>query len=1398
MRTHLCAALLLVAGVVAAADSVQVIALTPTANEQNLVPASVLFTRDGSGVPLTVYYRITGSARSSQHGGSVAQVKLLTSGDGYLDPAQPLVFSGGAPVSPPTATADGQGGYVDTVTMTAGGSGYTSPPNITIHGGGSGATASATLSGYVTGVTVSAGGSGYNPGDPVQLTGGGGSGATAVVASTGVGGSITGITVTGGTNYTSAPTVGFSGGAGAAGAATIDFLVDQIEVQSGGQGYASATVSIDDGGGSGASATANLLGSPVDGVTLGSSGYGYALPVVTLSGNAVARPVITDGMITGLAIENAGSGYGAPPSVTISAPSAGIQAAATATIDANGRVNGFIITNQGTGYGPTATAASPGPDATFAVVLAGADYTAPAGSSIESATGDLVGSITFASNEVAKSLALVPLRNGVGGARAAVVQIDASAIGDYITNQNSSASVSIADADVQATLSVPRPIAYPTPPSLPSATLPLEVQGRGEWLIQLNDATLFRSVAVELAGDSAVGPSALLGSEYWLGYNSKTIEATASDYVTVVPLNPSTSPQPSPPGPGATTIPVSSAWPVDSIVMFENPTDALNGIYTVTATSGRTATNNPTITITPALKRIQTSYGTTRVRLLATRMFPSTTGSGDGNRYTIYGAISNLRYFAFPVSPEAKLQARRSVNLTLLQSDDYRTLSPTSGTVTLADDTLTVGVRLLSNAAKPSTNGVFEVVFTNPFPSAVSVPYAVLSGTSAVLGSDYTISGIDAATGLGSILVPSGASVAQIVVQPLSNADLSTESMTLQLLSSPDYLLAPSGNSAVNPSASMSIAPAPRTTLNVPVYLAISSVTVAEGAGTATLTIRLSDAAGVPLVGDSLAAGAAVGFTGTGSATAVSDYTAPASNSLAMAAGSSSVTIVLPIVDDRLVENDETISINLQPGAGYQLSAIATGTVTIQDNEPSMTVSAPATGPVEAGAAVSFTITSSRAVEVATTVGLSLGGTATSGTDYADLPVSVTIPIGQSSTTVAVAASADLVSDPGETVVLTLLDDVASPATYKLGATTAATLTISEPPVTTVAIVSLLATDASATQGATADTGTIRVSANRVGSAVNTAVTVTVLVGGTAVPGTSYTALPSNVVLAELITTVATPAGAGFLTAQVVGGGTADLPAGCVLRLGSGATTVTVSTAVTVDETGVVIPLSAPLAAIVPIGTSIGVCTGVLTVTPISSAVNFSGQTVVATASATSGANWAAAAAPADTATVTIGSAYPLITIAAGSTAPVEGGAAGAFTLISNQIVAVATTVTYAVSGTATSGTDFTALTGTATIPVGSNTVSVPLAALADAVADPGETVILTLQADPAATTTYHVGATTTATLTISETATSGTTPKTDTGSGAGAGGGCGAGGATALLLAGLALLGLRRRRAYA
>ncbi len=106
----------------------------------------------------------------------------------------------------------------------------------------------------------------------------------------------------------------------------------------------------------------------------------------------------------------------------------------------------------------------------------------------------------------------------------------------------------------------------------------------------------------------------------------------------------------------------------------------------------------------------------------------------------------------------------------------------------------------------------------------------------------------------------------------------------------------------------------------------------------------------------------------------------------------------------------------------------------------------------------------------------------------------------------------------------------------------------------------------------------------------------------------------------------------------------------------------------------------------------------------------------------------------------------PVATITAPDARAAEtGGNPGHFVIALNQIAPADLTVDYIVTGTATSGTDYTALSGTATIPAGGSSVTVNVAPKADDRRETSETVIVTLEASPS----YSLGSPSTASVAI-------------------------------------------------
>ncbi len=117
-----------------------------------------------------------------------------------------------------------------------------------------------------------------------------------------------------------------------------------------------------------------------------------------------------------------------------------------------------------------------------------------------------------------------------------------------------------------------------------------------------------------------------------------------------------------------------------------------------------------------------------------------------------------------------------------------------------------------------------------------------------------------------------------------------------------------------------------------------------------------------------------------------------------------------------------------------------------------------------------------------------------------------------------------------------------------------------------------------------------------------------------------------------------------------------------------------------------------------------------------------------------------AAAATAAAATVTVS--------ATDATAAEAGLDPGTFTITRTGLTTSALIVNYTMSGTATNGTDYAAVSGSVTIAVSSSTATVTITPIDDSVYEGNETVILTLSANAAS---YSVSSPSSATATIAD-----------------------------------------------
>ncbi len=183
----------------------------------------------------------------------------------------------------------------------------------------------------------------------------------------------------------------------------------------------------------------------------------------------------------------------------------------------------------------------------------------------------------------------------------------------------------------------------------------------------------------------------------------------------------------------------------------------------------------------------------------------------------------------------------------------------------------------------------------------------------------------------------------------------------------------------------------------------------AEEAGTATITVQLSAASGRSVT---------VPYTISGTATSGADFTMLA-GPLVIPAGSTSGTITVTLVNNDVVEPNETVIVTLGAPTNATLGTTGVHTLTITDTDAAqLSIRQDVSGAEDAAASLTFTIDLSHPVSEAISVAVSTtDGTATvADSDYTPRTnFLVTIPPGQTSATFLVDVTADTKREPNET-----------------------------------------------------------------------------------------------------------------------------------------------------------------------------------------------------------------------------------------------------------------------------------------------------------------------------------------------------------------------------------------------
>jgi regulation of enolase protein 1 (concanavalin A-like superfamily) len=278
------------------------------------------------------------------------------------------------------------------------------------------------------------------------------------------------------------------------------------------------------------------------------------------------------------------------------------------------------------------------------------------------------------------------------------------------------------------------------------------------------------------------------------------------------------------------------------------------------------------------------------------------------------------------------------------------------------------------------------------------------------------------------------------------------------------------------------------------VGFAATGSSVVESAGSTNILVSLSLPAPIPVAVDYAVTGGTAMNGGV-------DYNLP-TGTLNFATGESVKEIPITIINDSIIEGNETVVVTLSNPAGITLGSTTNHTLTIIDDDlPIVTLIANDPNAAEAGLDPGqFTVSRTGPTNSSLVVSLTRSGTAISGTDYTAIGTTFTVLAGASNGTINVTPIQDTTSEGNETVILT----IATNAAYTVGTASNATVTIADDDRSTVNIVANIP-DASETAGHPGQFTVTRT------VPTNVSLTVNLTISGTAINGTDYSNVAATV-----------------------------------------------------------------------------------------------------------------------------------------------------------------------------------------------------------------------------------------------------------------------------------------------
>jgi Calx-beta domain len=336
-------------------------------------------------------------------------------------------------------------------------------------------------------------------------------------------------------------------------------------------------------------------------------------------------------------------------------------------------------------------------------------------------------------------------------------------------------------------------------------------------------------------------------------------------------------------------------------------------------------------------------------------------------------------------------EATETATIAIASGAGYTVGTPGSVTFDILDnDAQVVTVAKIGDTTE-GIAGAYQFTRIGDLSSSLTANFSV-SGT-ATSGTDFTALGT-------TVTFNAGSNIANLSLAPLAdNSVESSETVVVTATSGTGYTVG-------SPSA------ATITISDDPPVISISGDSVSEASSAGGFLLARS--------GGNLSSALTVTYSVSGTATSGTDYTT-LSGSVTFEADAENAFVGFNTIGDNTADDDETIVATLTgAGSTYTIDSLADdATITVADQTLTVWVERLGDG-TEGGSNGTFRFWRGGDITASQTVNYTVGGTATSGTDYTALSGSVTFAANSDHTDVSVSVTNDATVESTETVTVTL------------------------------------------------------------------------------------------------------------------------------------------------------------------------------------------------------------------------------------------------------------------------------------------------------------------------------------------------------------------------------------------